>query len=239
MKSPLILSMSIVVALLVATTARAEVVPLTSGGVPAGSLTYTRTVYNSSMDEIDVHIATWIAGNGLHLHLLEGTWTALYPEYVPGGMINLGGNAITWKALTANNGTMGRPAPQSYINLDTITGAATWARTGSGLVNSSLTGSWYTSDLEVKLGPETPNLPDFDNSLLAKIYVSTGAGVAFMGNPQWGGWGFELSTTRAGGFAIPGVPEPSTIALALTALTALVSFACVQARTLRLRTRRR
>jgi hypothetical protein len=225
MRASLILSVCIV--LVGAMVAQAEIVPVVSGAIPAGSLSYTRTHYDSTMDEIDIHIAGWITGTE-ELQLLEGTWTALNELYQPAGFINATGTSFDWKSRTANNGFAGQVAPQSYINFNSTTSNAAWARTGSGLVNPTLTGSWYTdqsSGPDARLMPLTPNLPDFDNSLLAKMYVSKDAGIGFLGNASWGGWGFSHSVTKAGGFQIPGTPEPSTLLLAASGLVGLLCYA--------------
>jgi hypothetical protein len=170
-----------------------------NGTIIGNALSYTRATYNSNIDRIDIHLTGFItagfgAGNQ-ELQLLEGTWTAS-----PGKYIYLGGDASTWASMVTNNNFLGQAPPQTYVNLDQYIpgGLTTYGWTASGLHNSTFTTAWYTvpaSGPTHRLTPVVPpeNVGVFDNTLLATLFVSTGADVSFAGNPSWGGWGFTNS----------------------------------------------
>jgi hypothetical protein len=213
---------------LAAGMAQAEIVPVVSGQIPAGCLSFTVTAYDSSLNCWEFHLSGWITGTHEELQLLEGTWTALGWDHA---VIYLGGTGLTWKSRTSNNGFAGQPGPQSYVNFDSVTSGATWNWTGPGAVNNSFTGSWYTTQSagpDARLMPVIPpeNVGLFDNTLLAKIYVSKDCNVKFDGSSSWGGWGFSHSITKAGGFEIPAIgPEPSTIVLLCVGGVGLLGYA--------------
>jgi len=246
------LILSICVVLCGALFAQADPIPInwvgfgSQAGENIAGLSYTRTVYNSSLDEIDIHLAgaaispdsgvhSWNGGDGLQL--LEGTFTAEGLSG-PAGDIYIGGtSAFTYKASTSNNGFSSQPAPSSYIQFDTVTsGFPGWTPfTSTGAVYPSFAGSWYTNQStgpDARLYPSEPpaNVGAFDNTLLAKIFVTTNDGLNFAGTPGWGGWGFANSVNLHGNFAIPAgggptTPEPSTLLLAASGLIGLLCYA--------------
>jgi hypothetical protein len=186
-----------------------------NGIIIGNALSYTRTVYNPSIDRIDIHLTGFITaafGQGnQELQLLEGTWTASN-----GGYIYLGGDSSTWPSLVTNHNFLGQTPPQTYVNLDQyIPGSnTTYGWTASGLHNSTFTTAWYTVPASGPTHRLTPivqpeNVGVFDNTLLATLFVSTGTDVSFTGKPSWGGWGFTNSVILPQGLNVDSDFVPS------------------------------
>ena len=72
----------------------------------------------------------------------------------------------------------------SYLNFENVLTSDTskWGRTGTGNDYDSFMGSWYTLTPSNKLSP-TDTTPDdgIDQTLIAKLYVSTGANLIYSG----------------------------------------------------------
>ena len=192
-------------------TANAEVLTISS----------TRTAFNSSLDEIDIHLTGFDTSisTDTKLNLLNGTWMATANSGTPG--IYLGGTSFNWKGLTSNNNYAGQTPPQSYVNFNLTNDNATWSRTSIGdSLYSSFQGALFTTNSDAKLRIVDPDLTDgFDQTLIAKMYVSTGAGISFTGNIGLS----NRDPIYVGGFSVQPVPEPGTIVLlAVGALAGLV-----------------
>jgi hypothetical protein len=187
--------------LLGATVANAEIL-VVSG---------TRTTFNASLDEIDIHLKGFDSGIAADtkVNLLNGTWTATAATGTPG--INLGGAGFTWKGATSNNNYAGQTPPQSYVNFNLTNDNATWNRSLiSGSLYGSFQGALFTTNSDAKLRVVDPDLNDgFDQTLIAKMFVSTGAGVTFSGNIGLS----NRDPVYVGSFSVQSIPEPCSLAL--------------------------
>ena len=116
--------------------------------------------------------------------------------------------------------TVPPPAPMSYLNFESVTTSDTskWGRTGNGNAFESFMGSWYTNTGSNKLSPiDTIPGDGIDQTLIAMMYVSTGADVIYSGQ-----MGFSTNHVLSGSFSTQQVPEPCTIALLATGLMGLL-----------------
>jgi len=235
--------LSLFILLGIALSAEAEVINVTA----------TRTSFNATWDEVDLHIIsfTGIPDSWLCSYLMA-TWTA------NGGTFNLPGGG-TWYNTIRDGGdlTPGQPAPCTYINMlnlmpgtparykaDGTAGGNTTSR--SFYVGESMHPTGADGILVFGLGPtdytpgdslywndwdaEWEQYPGygFDNTLLGTFYVSK--------STQWtpGQTVFDGSASFApywGGsgetvpITVQIVPEPSTLALLCCALLALLAYA--------------
>jgi len=184
--------LSLFVSFGIAVSARAE-----STGVVG--VTATRTSFNSTWDEVDLHIISLTGptvGRCGVVGYLTGTWTAT------GGAFNLPGNGSTWYNNISNNfDAQDRLAPQTMLNFSTKT-PDTATRAGFSPYASFYVGYYITpADGSGRPGfapgpvdwtpgpgpdpnpwidnsdPADPVLTDhqgygFDNTLLGKFYVT-------------------------------------------------------------------
>ncbi len=211
-------------------------------GTIDGTLTVTRTNNVSpGWDEIDLHFASWTvtySDSGLPTFI---TW-------VVGGWTGVGGNVgvsplsgTDWVPQTTNNNS--NTLLQSFVNLDAIADQGYFVR-GAGSAGSyasfasgvGASGEWFTlyppstwlpgpPQQERGLGPvdESVGAGDdgIDETLLAKIYVTSGGDVSFDG--LFGYYDGVVHVPGAGGGAVDvafttAVPEPSAFALVGTGL---------------------
>ena len=182
---------------------------------------YTRTVYDGSMDEVSFHVASIDgAQTGALLQLMEGTWT------VAGGGLYLAGTTgflDNWMGETACNLVSGSSPPQSFVNLQITTDGppAGWSEYTVPGMYETLRGGWYTSTGIPKLEAVDGAADGFDATLIAKMYVSTGANVDFVGQ-----FGFsDNSNLYDHTIGTTVIPEPSTLALLACGLVGLLAYA--------------
>ncbi len=216
-------------------------------GVTVGALSVTRmSNVSPGWDEIDLHIASWAVtvnnanppnqnpfggGPPSFIVMIAGTWSGV------GG--NLGVSPLSgsdWVPQTTNNNSS--TPLQSFVNLDATDGQSSFVRGGGSVGSYAFFGSgggdWGTNFLpntqggsqqqEHGLGPvdESVGAADdgVDETLLAKIYVTSGGDVTFAGwfgsidgfvHPPWARSLIGVSFTTA-------VPEPSVFTLLATGL---------------------
>jgi hypothetical protein len=210
----------------------------TGDGSTPGTLSVTRTNNVSpGWDEIDLHFASWTvaqSGNPTFIEIVYGTWTGVGGNL---GVSSLGGSDWVPRTTDYNSST----PLESFVNLEStatpIPNQPDFAR-GAGSAGSyaSFTGSWFTQGLPGGtqqdwqgrcLGPydmSPPGLPyddQFDETLLAKIYVTSGGEVTFDGS-----FGAAYNDEPPPALAyVPvrfstAVPEPSVLDLLATGLIA-------------------
>jgi len=163
------------------------------------NVTATRTSYNATLDEVDLHIVSFVGipPNDV-ITILLGTWTA------NGGGFNLPGTSSTWYNNISNNfDAQDRAAPQTMLDFSTKmpdsatrSGSSPYASfyVGYAITPADMSGipgfALGTSDLTPGAGPDPnpwwdPTGGDdgngawtdhqgyaFDNTLLGKFYVS-------------------------------------------------------------------
>ena len=186
-----------------------------------GTLNVTRGALVGGYEQLNLN---WASFNGPAVgsleYLISGTWTMSGTT-----KMYLGGTSFTWKSKSGSQMlTQGFPdaAPQSYINFDSVAG--TFDRIGSGTEYSSLTGTWYanapSAGLELRPVDVSPG-DGVDETLLARLFVTPGADVTFVGETTFGYGG---GTTPPITFTTV-VPEPGTFALLATGAIGLLVFA--------------
>ena len=190
-----------------------------------GYIGATVTNLSSTRNQIDIYLIDNGSYPGGVMAGIEGTWDLTNPplpnphhvpyDNPPGASFYLGGTDIAvpasgyWKKRTTN--TYQPAAPESYVNFDSYTAGATWAKSGTLPAITSFTGSWYTD--VAQLSPSGYNL-------LATMYVDNGSWVHFNGQA-----GFIISGSPS---ILPlefTVPEPGTLVLLGMAGLALLAYA--------------
>jgi len=165
------------------------------------NVTATRTSFNATWDEVDLHIVSFTGRPPDEVVVqMTGTWTAT------GGAFSLPGNSTTWYNNVSNNSdAQNRAAPQTMLNFSRWSYYDTPARTSSSPGFSSFFVGYYTtiadgsgipgfalSSVDRTPGPGPDPNPwwdwqggddggggwvdhqgyGFDNTLLGKFYVS-------------------------------------------------------------------
>jgi hypothetical protein len=204
-------------------------------------VTETRSVYNATLDEVDLNIAG-IGGTdvpaGQYLTGLKGTWTL-----PPGGYFNLTGTNTTWPSKLSNDSDAQDVAPPtSWLNFGLYISADTHTRTGENGSNASQWNSFtvtYSADggsggiYNYFLGPVDLTPGDdgsgragegFDNTLLAKFFVTHNTpdilnGLLFSGI---GNYAYPVGGGPNSAPTSIGYPEPSTLALLGSGLIGLI-----------------
>ena len=155
----------------------------TSTSTTLGTLNVTRGATVDGYQEIDLRWLSLLgpAAGSTELNL-GGTWTALgsgSPTFY------LGGTSLSWKGQTCNLAlSSGTPpaAPQTYINMDSQIGTFLRGPQSSGTAYGTFTGIWYvTPGNYLELTPMGGDMGGYDTRLLAKVFVTPGAGFSFVG----------------------------------------------------------
>jgi hypothetical protein len=197
-------------------------------------VTETRSTYDSSLDLIEMHIAT-IVGSGVPagdvLVAMLGTWTA------DDGTFNLAGTSRNWGAKLLNDyDSQDVAAPGTWLNFSALVSDTRVRTPDVSTPNSFYVGLYATSNVGAPyaLGPIDFTPGDdgsgspgegFDNTLLGKFYVSkstthvTFSGTAAYCFPNGGGAVGGVPTT------IFSFPEPSTLALLGCGVCGLLGYA--------------
>ena len=207
--------------------------PLIAGPTTyTNAVSYTRSVVNSSVDEIDVYLNSVEAfgePTGTKLSVFEGKWLSTGTLYTPpdGYDPDEVGAIVPWSPYVGWDYRVSNQTNHtSYVNIPyNHSDMVLWTH-----ASNELYGSWDTAG--------TGSRQIGDTGLLARLYVSTNAGVTFRssynGDPDNiinvapGGWGFTgAGDNLSGMFVIPaaGVPEPSTLFLAVSGLVGLLCYA--------------
>jgi hypothetical protein len=193
---------SILVALVALSGVRAAdastIIPITDtdDGTTVGTLAVTRTNgVSAGWDEIDLHFASWTVTQfafDTFVEMVYGSWAGVGGNL---GVSSLGGSDWAPKTTNANSSTL----LESFVNLDSMAtstaGQPDFSRgDGSAGAYASFQGSWLTKRLPEPwfnqggcLGPTDWSMPyspsddHVDETLLAKIYLTSAADVTFNG----------------------------------------------------------
>jgi hypothetical protein len=224
-----------------------------AGNAVIGTIQVTRTSVTGgggtggntlSWDELDLNFSTLTGpASGLFVYEIGGTWTGDGGSL---GVSSLGGSS-NWGPKTENAAPV---LGQSYVNLGSVGGASNFARgSGSGGAYASFSsaapsGDWYTANppsnqapngfiqgnalgtTDQDAGQNGPVIYDdgVDETLLAKIYVTPGKDVDFVGRFDFSNGVGDPASIHVS-FTTVAVPEPGTLVLLATGLLGMVAYA--------------
>jgi hypothetical protein len=203
----------------VTTTAAAAALLIGTAGAAQAALIIesTRTGTNvNGFDEITFRIAGYTGANATStgspsdpndggtdtISGIQGTFAAVGA----GATLSVPGTAATFRNGTTNaDGTVRENPPKSYANFDSTAG--TFTRDPATAVPTTVTGTWFTADstLRLRAADITP-ADEFEQTLLAQVYVTPGADVSFDGV-------FNSYVGTSQPLSFTSVPEPAGLAL--------------------------
>lgn len=226
-----VLLMSVCLVLGCAMSANADLIPVvnTDNSTTLGYLSVVHGGTVSGREEISLY---WDSFSGVEKELnIGGTWT------VDGGTANTfylaGGTSSTtgWSTKTDNNDYVGQTAPQSYINFAGLSGSFTRGPQVYPATNNGF--NWFQGDAWMAPGghdaywltPDDPDLyDDFDQTLLAKLFITPGTTLSFTGRSGFAKVGGGTTTPHIF-FTTNTIPEPSTLGLLFSGLVGLLCYA--------------
>lgn len=138
---------------------------------------------------------------------LDGTFS------VVGGSLALStpGTAIQFPGRTTNasdfeaNGDAPANPPRSFVNYSATAG--TISRSPDANLASSIDGVWFTTAFSQWIRPiDTTPLDGFEQTMLARVFVTPGADVSFSGL-------YQSYNSVDGALSFSSVPEPTTLAV--------------------------